>query len=119
MEMAKGLPEADDAPLSDEILAREIVAKYHISDSRFRDVRQAFRSYDVDNKGIIGQKELADSLKRCGIEANDDEIHAIVTDLTGSEDGTISFSQFVEMVGRKTSHMHDILKEESPIKRKK
>jgi len=65
--------------------------------------RQAFETFDTDKTGDITVSELAAVFRSLGQNPSETELQDIISEVDTDRDGTISFSEFISMMTRKTS----------------
>ncbi|XP_077476181.1 calcium-binding protein 5-like [Stigmatopora argus] len=67
-----------------------------------KELKEAFREFDVDGDGSITSDELKHAvLKLLGGEANKKEIEALLQEADKNGDGTVDFEEFVKMMSKK------------------
>jgi len=66
--------------------------------------RQAFETFDTDKTGDITIEELAAVFRSLGQNPSETELQDIISEVDTDRDGTISFSEFISMMTRKTSN---------------
>jgi len=71
--------------------------------------KAAFHLFDADDDGYISKKDLvillANGNEDFGVGVSEDEVNDIMNEVDRSGDGEISFEEFMEMMGDKTSTM--------------
>jgi len=65
--------------------------------------RHAFEAFDTDKTGDITIEELAAVFRSLGQNPSETELQDIISEVDTDRDGTISFSEFISMMTRKTS----------------
>eukprot|EP00164_Ancoracysta_twista_P006044 GFYU01008336.1.p1 GENE.GFYU01008336.1~~GFYU01008336.1.p1 ORF type:complete len:373 (-),score=125.01 GFYU01008336.1:188-1306(-) len=80
----------------DHEAAEEYLQTHYTSD----DVRNAFRSFDLDKNGFIGARELRHILISIGEEVTDEEVDEMISLVDNDGDGQISPAEFFQMCKR-------------------
>ncbi|KDR79117.1 hypothetical protein GALMADRAFT_223376 [Galerina marginata CBS 339.88] len=65
--------------------------------------KDAFSSFDKDSDGTITASELGSVMRSLGRSPTDAEIQGILNEIDKDHNGTIEFSEFVELMGRNPS----------------
>ncbi|XP_051905389.1 calcium-binding protein 5-like [Hippocampus zosterae] len=67
-----------------------------------KELKDAFREFDVDGDGSITSDELKHAmLKLLGEQASNKEVEAMVREVDNNGDGTVDFEEFVQMMSKK------------------
>merc|ERR1711966_293610 len=69
-----------------------------LSEEQLDEVREAFGLFDADASGSIDVRELKAAMRSLGFEVKNEELKKMVPDIDGDGNGTIEFSEFVEMM---------------------
>merc|ERR1712182_25176 len=77
-----------------------------LSDEQLDEIREAFSLFDSDASGMIDVRELKAAMRALGFEVKNEELKKMVTDIDNDGNGTIEFSEFLQMMtgkmGRRT-----------------
>ncbi|XP_075993124.1 calcium-binding protein 5b [Genypterus blacodes] len=66
-----------------------------------KELKDAFKEFDIDGDGAITSGELRHAMKRLlGEHASKHEIEAVVREADNNGDGTVDFEEFVKMMSR-------------------
>lgn len=68
--------------------------------SKFAQVRKAFRAIDKDHSGTISPDELALVLKEMGLDVQSAEVQGILKHMDKDQDGAIEYDEFNEQFGK-------------------
>ena len=60
--------------------------------------REGLHLFDADQSGAIEFRELKAAMRSLGFEVKNEELKKIVSDIDGDGNGTIEFSEFLEMM---------------------
>ncbi|KAK7109900.1 troponin C, skeletal muscle-like isoform X2 [Littorina saxatilis] len=60
-------------------------------------LRRSFREMDVDEDGLLSEKELMDGLRDAGYNLSRDQAKRLCNDLDKNGDGKIDFEEFISM----------------------
>merc|ERR1712161_3285 len=69
-----------------------------LSEEQLDEVREAFGLFDADASGSIDVRELKAAMRSLGFEVKNEELKKMVADIDGDGNGTIEFSEFLEMM---------------------
>merc|ERR1712153_218605 len=69
-----------------------------LSDEQMEEIREAFGLFDGDASGSIDVRELKAAMRALGFEIKNEELKKMVADVDGDGNGTIEFSEFLEMM---------------------
>merc|ERR1711865_1056410 len=69
-----------------------------LSEEQLEEVREAFGLFDNDASGAIDVRELKAAMRALGFEIKNEELKKMVSDVDGDGNGTIEFSEFLEMM---------------------
>merc|ERR1712031_150287 len=68
-----------------------------LSDEQLDEIREAFSLFDSDASGMIDVRELKAAMRALGFEVKNEELK-MVTDIDNDGNGTIEFSEFLQMM---------------------
>lgn len=68
------------------------------------EIKEAFDLFDTDGGGSIDPKELKDAMNSLGLEARNQTIYQMITDLDADNSGAIEFKEFLDLM---TARMSD------------
>ncbi len=74
-----------------------------LTDDDVLEIKEAFDIFDVDKSGSISKEELKQALKNLGIDAKNQTLQNMITDLDADGSGKIEFDEFIKMMTAKTS----------------
>jgi len=69
---------------------------------RYSNMRAAFHYVDVDNNGVVSQKEIERALKMWNISLEPGKVEMIMKQCDRDGDGSISYDEFVDALARDT-----------------
>merc|ERR1712193_264607 len=84
-----------------EVMSRRAAAKKkpgQLSDEQLDEIREAFSLFDSDASGMIDVRELKAAMRALGFEVKNEELKKMVTDIDNDGNGTIEFSEFLQMM---------------------
>merc|ERR1712205_209448 len=84
-----------------EVMSRRAAAKKkpgQLSDEQLDEIREAFSLFDSDASGMIDVRELKAAMRALGFEVENEELKKMVTDIDNDGNGTIEFSEFLQMM---------------------
>merc|ERR1711861_36642 len=84
-----------------EVMSRRAAAKKkpgQLSDEQLDEIREAFSLFDSDASGMIDVRELKATMRALGFEVKNEELKKMVTDIGNDGNGTIEFSEFLQMM---------------------
>merc|ERR1711959_889919 len=62
------------------------------------EIREAFGLFDADASGMIDVRELKAAMRALGFEVKNEELKKMVSDVDNDGNGTIEFSEFLQMM---------------------
>merc|ERR1711935_820779 len=68
------------------------------TEDQLDEIREAFGLFDNDASGQIDVRELKAAMRALGFEIKNEELKKMVTDVDNDGNGTIEFSEFLEMM---------------------
>merc|ERR1712146_5332 len=74
-----------------------------LSEEQLDEIREAFSLFDSDASGAIDVRELKAAMRALGFEVKNEELKKMVSDIDGDGNGTIEFSEFLQMMTGKMS----------------
>merc|ERR1712097_217605 len=69
-----------------------------LSEEQLDEIREAFGLFDSDASGAIDVRELKAAMRALGFEVKNEELKKMVTDIDTDGNGTIEFSEFLNMM---------------------
>merc|ERR1711912_229729 len=69
-----------------------------LTDEQLDEIREAFSLFDSDASGMIDVRELKSAIRALGLEVKNEELKKMVTDIDNDGNGTIEFSEFLQMM---------------------
>merc|ERR1712124_26436 len=69
-----------------------------LSEEQLDEIREAFSLFDSDASGAIDVRELKAAMRALGFEVKNEELKKMVSDIDGDGNGTIEFSEFLQMM---------------------
>merc|ERR1712149_90118 len=69
-----------------------------LTDEQLDEIREAFSLFDSDASGMIDVRELKAAMRALGFEVKNEELKKMVTDIDNDGNGTIEFSEFLQMM---------------------
>merc|ERR1711967_223450 len=69
-----------------------------LSEEQLDEIREAFSLFDSDASGAIDVRELKAAMRALGFEVKNEELKKMVSDVDGDGNGTIEFSEFLQMM---------------------
>merc|ERR1712094_168083 len=69
-----------------------------LSDEQLDEIREAFSLFASDASGMIDVRELKAAMRALGFEVKNEELMKMVTDIDNDGNGTIEFSEFLQMM---------------------
>merc|ERR1711975_125244 len=69
-----------------------------LTDEQLDEIREAFSLFDSDASGQIDVRELKAAMRALGFEVKNEELKKMVTDIDNDGNGTIEFSEFLQMM---------------------
>lgn len=69
-----------------------------LSEEQRQEVREAFDLFDTEGSGTIDAKELKVAMRALGFVTTKDEIRRMIKDVDAEETGSISFTQFLQII---------------------
>mmetsp|Transcript_6596 Transcript_6596/g.5923 ORF Transcript_6596/g.5923 Transcript_6596/m.5923 type:complete len:128 (+) Transcript_6596:394-777(+) len=77
-------------------------------------LRDLFRTFDVNNMGIISTVELKDGMKKFGVSPNSEELYLFMRKFDRRNDGKFRYADFEEAFAPKDKKMNDYAKTSQP-----
>ena len=77
--------------------------KNGLTEDEVMEIKEAFDLFDGDNSGEIDSEELKQALKNLGIDAKNQTLTNMMTDLDKDGSGKIDFDEFISMMTAKMS----------------
>ena len=75
-----------------------------LNEEEIMEIKEAFDLFDTDGGGSIDPKELKEAMNSLGLEARNQTIYQMITDLDADNSGAIEFSEFLDLM---TARMSD------------
>merc|ERR1712005_61023 len=69
-----------------------------LSEEQLDEIREAFNLFDNDQSGAIDVRELKAAMRALGFEVKNEELKKMVSDVDNDGNGTIEFSEFLQMM---------------------
>merc|ERR1712100_878441 len=69
-----------------------------LSDEQLDEIREAFSLFDADASGMIDIRELMAAMRAHGFEVKNEELKKMVADIDNDGNGTIEFTEFLQMM---------------------
>merc|ERR1711885_103874 len=69
-----------------------------LTDEQLDEIREAFSLFDSDASGMIDVRELKAAMRALGFEVKNEELKKMVTDIDNDGNGTIEFTEFLQMM---------------------
>merc|ERR1712124_207095 len=69
-----------------------------LSDEQMDEIREAFNLFDGDQSGAIDVRELKAAMRALGFEVKNEELKKMVSDVDNDGNGTIEFTEFLQMM---------------------
>merc|ERR1712157_20755 len=69
-----------------------------LTDEQLDEIREAFSLFDADASGMIDIRELKAAMRALGFEVKNEELKKMVADIDNDGNGTIEFSEFLQMM---------------------
>ena len=74
-----------------------------LTEEEVNEIKEAFDLFDTDKSGEIDAEELKQALKNLGIDAKNQTLQNMLTDLDANNSGSIDFEEFINMMTAKMS----------------
>ena len=74
-----------------------------LTEEEVNEIKEAFDLFDTDKSGEIDSEELKQALKNLGIDAKNQTLQNMLTDLDANNSGSIDFEEFINMMTAKMS----------------
>jgi Ca2+-binding EF-hand superfamily protein len=71
---------------------------YGLQQSQIEEIKQSFRSYDLNNDGYISRDELKQCLRCAHVTALDAVVDSTLKDLDWNHDGRISYGEYLKFM---------------------
>lgn len=78
--------------------------RHGLSKEEISEIKEAFDLFDTDGGGSIDPKELKEAMNSLGLEARNQTIYQMITDLDADNSGAIEFKEFLDLM---TARMSD------------
>merc|ERR1711924_32364 len=69
-----------------------------LTDEQLDEIREAFSLFDADASGMIDIRELKAAMRALGFEVKNEELKKMVADIDNDGNGTIEFTEFLQMM---------------------
>merc|ERR1712036_21045 len=69
-----------------------------LSEEQLDEIREAFNLFDNDQSGAIDVRELKAAMRALGFEVKNEELKKMVSDVDNDGNGTIEFTEFLQMM---------------------
>merc|ERR1711974_525868 len=69
-----------------------------LSEEQLDEIREAFSLFDSDASGMIDIRELKAAMRALGFEVKNEELKKMVADIDNDGNGTIEFTEFLQMM---------------------
>merc|ERR1712224_745927 len=69
-----------------------------LTEEQLDEIREAFSLLDADASGMIDIRELKAAMRALGFEVKNEEIKKMVADIDNDGNGTIEFTEFLQMM---------------------
>merc|ERR1712184_216801 len=69
-----------------------------LTDEQMEEIREAFGLFDNDASGAIDVRELKAAMRALGFEVKNEELKKMVSDVDNDGNGTIEFTEFLQMM---------------------
>merc|ERR1711988_2092357 len=69
-----------------------------LTDEQLDEIREAFSLFDSDASGMIDVRELKAAMRALSFEVKNEELKKMVTDIDNDGNGTIEFSECLQMM---------------------
>merc|ERR1712159_440260 len=79
-------------------MARGAKKKGGLTEEQMEEIREAFGLFDGDQSGAIDVRELKAAMRALGFEVKNEELKKMVSDVDNDGNGTIEFSEFLQMM---------------------
>ena len=96
IEFLKLADKTNTGVVSKENFIKALHEKYTIPQNHLEEIKEAFKTFDMDNDGKISFKDFRNILNHFGENINDDEIDKIFKFIDADNNGLIDFNDFVE-----------------------
>ena len=77
--------------------------KNGLTEDEVLEIKEAFDLFDTDHSGTIDTEELKQALSNLGIDAKNQTLQNMMTDIDTNQSGTIDFDEFIQMMTAKMS----------------
>lgn len=96
IEFLKLADKTNTGVVSKENFIKALHEKYTIPQNHLEEIKEAFKTFDMDNDGKISFKDFRNILNHFGENINDEEIDKIFKFIDADNNGLIDFNDFVE-----------------------
>merc|ERR1712125_139424 len=69
-----------------------------LTEEQLDEIREAFSLFDADASGMIDIRELKAAMRALGFEVKNEELKKMVADIDNDGNGTIEFTEFLQMM---------------------
>merc|ERR1711939_186874 len=69
-----------------------------LTEEQMDEIREAFNLFDGDQSGAIDVRELKAAMRALGFEVKNEELKKMVADIDNDGNGTIEFTEFLQMM---------------------
>nr|GMD53158.1 probable calcium-binding protein CML18 [Ipomoea batatas] len=69
-----------------------------LDDGQLAELREIFRSFDINNDGSLTQLELGSLLRSLGLKPSSDQLETLIQKADKNNNGLVEFSEFVALV---------------------
>mmetsp|Transcript_2449 Transcript_2449/g.5806 ORF Transcript_2449/g.5806 Transcript_2449/m.5806 type:complete len:1868 (-) Transcript_2449:74-5677(-) len=94
----------DTLQASKTLLQNEILKKKGsvISEAQLQEFRESFEFFDREKKGSLNTLEFGGVLQSLGVDASEDEVKRIFSEVDGDSDGHVNFEEFVGFMDKRS-----------------
>ncbi|CAG2111088.1 unnamed protein product [Medioppia subpectinata] len=75
--------------------------KYDINDETVADIKQAFKQFDAEDKGLIAAKDVKFAVRGLGFEPKKEEINKLVEQMDRNKSGLICYEDFLSVMAKR------------------
>ena len=73
----------------------------HLNADELAEFREIFKLVDRDGSGTITKEELAELMETLGIDATQEEVDMMISEIDTDDNGSIDFDEFVSVMSRR------------------